>query len=447
MMLIGEPGVNKVYESEYRSKLTTPEQAVEIIPARGTLSMGMAVSEPLALLRALEARVKAGTVEHLRVYYSHAVFAAAQTILKYEYMDVIKPHPFFPTAPERELLRQGMQDKRRVVFYMPGNFSSMPRILAEIGIDAFIMMVAPMDKGGFFSCGTNGDYTIPTARNARKLIVEVNPNMPRVFGDSAVHISEVDAMVEFESPLAELPVRPATDLDRRISRHIVEMVPDRATLQIGVGGVPNAVCEALTNHKDVGVHTELMTPQLAALIRSGAVTNKYKNINRYKNVYTLAAGDAALYQFLDDNSSMEVYSVDYVNDPYVIARNDRVVSISAFLEVGLDGEVNAEVVAGRQYSAPGGQLDFVRGAQLSKGGKSILTAYSTAAKGKVSRIVPRIEGPATDPRAETEFIVTEYGVANLRGKSTAERAEALIAIAHPDFRDELYHQAREIGYL
>ena len=227
------------------------------------------------------------------------------------------------------------------------------------------------------------------------------------------------------------------------------MVPDRATLQIGeIGGVPNAVCEALTNHRDLGVHTELMTPQLAALIRSGAVTNKYKNINRYKNVYTLAAGDAALYQFLDDNSSMEVYSVDYVNDPYVIARNDRVVSISAFLEVGLDGEVNAEDRGGAAIHAPGGQLDFVRGAQPSKGGKSILTAYSTAAKGKVSRIVPHIEGPTTDPRAETEFIVTEYGsVAVLRGKSTSERAEALIAVTHPDFRDELYHQAREIGHL
>jgi itaconate CoA-transferase len=437
----------KVYESAYRSKLTTPDQAVGLIPARGTLSMGMAASEPPALLGALESRVKNGGIEELRVYYSHSTTTAGRTILKYEYMDVIKPHAFFLTAPERELMQRGLQDRRRVVYYMPGNFSSMPRILAEVGIDAFVMMVAPMDKAGFFSCGTNGDYTIPTARIARKLIVEVNPKMPRVFGDSSVHISEVAALVEHESPLFELPVRPTTDLDRAISKHILNLVPDRATLQIGVGGVPNAVCEALVNHKDLGVHTELMTQQLATLISSGAVTNKYKNINRYKNIYTLAAGDAALYEFLNDNSSMELYPVDYVNDPYVIARNDRVISISAFLEVGLDGEVNAEVVAGRQYSAPGGQLDFVRGAQLSNGGKSILTAYSTAAKGRVSRIVPRIEGPATDPRADTQYIVTEYGVADMRGKSTAQRAEALIAIAHPDFRDELYHQAREIGYL
>src|SRR5579875_2592435 len=439
--------VNHMYEREYRSRLTTPEQAISLIPKRGTLSMGMAASEPPALLAALEDRVRNGGIEELRVYYSHSMTTAARTILKYEYMDVIKPHAFFPTAPERQLVEEGMAHRRRVVYYMPGNFSAMPRILGEIGIDAFIVMVSPMDKAGFFSCGTNGDYTIPVARTAGKLIIEVNPRMPRVFGDCSLHISEVAAIVENESPLAEIPPRPTTDMDRAISRYIVNLVPDRACLQIGVGGVPNAVCEALVNHKDLGIHTELMTPQVAALIQSGAVTNKYKNINHYKNVYTLALGDAALYEFLNDNSSMEVYPVDYVNDPCVIARNDRVISISAFLEVGLDGEVNAEMVAGRQYSAPGGQLDFVRGAQMSREGKSILAAYSTASKGKLSRIVPRIEGPTTDPRADTNYIVTEYGVADMRGKSTSQRAQALIAIAHPDFRDDLYRQARRMGYL
>jgi itaconate CoA-transferase len=219
--------------------------------------MGMAISEP---------RIKAGEIENLRVYYSHSAPAAMMTILKYEYMDVIKPHPFFPTIIERELARRGLGESRRVLFYMPGNFSSMPRILDEIGIDAFVVMVAPMDKGGFFSCGTNGDYTIPTARNAKRLILEVNPRMPRVFGDSSVHISEVAAIVEHESVLTELPFRPVSDLDRAISKYIVELVPDHATLQIGVGGVPNAVCSALTNHKDPGLHTELMTTSVAALI-------------------------------------------------------------------------------------------------------------------------------------------------------------------------------------
>jgi itaconate CoA-transferase len=434
-----------MYDSEYQSKLKTPADAVRLIPARGSLSMGMAISEPPTLLQALENRIKAGEIHQLRLYYSHSAPAAMLSILKYEYLDVIKLHAFFPTIVERELARRGAQDKRQVLSYMPGNFSSMPRILAEIGIDAFIMMVAPMDKAGFFSCGTNSDYTIPTARAARRLIVEVNPHMPRVFGDSAVHISDVDAIVESDLPLPELPSRPTTETDRAISRNIVNLVPDRAALQIGVGGVPNAVCAALKNHHDLGVHTELLTPAVADLIRSGAVTNRYKQINCHKNVYTLAAGDRALYEFLNDNSSMEAYPVDYVNDPYVIGRNDRVISINAFLEVGLDGEVNSESVAGKQYSAPGGQLDFVRGAQLSKGGKSILAAHSTADGGRISRVVARIEGPATDPRTDVQYVVTEYGVADLRGKSTPERAEALIALAHPEFRDELYHQARKLG--
>jgi itaconate CoA-transferase len=436
-----------MYQAEYKAKLTTPAEAVRLVPARGTLSMGMAVSEPPALLSALEERLQAGSIEELRVYYSHSVAAAAQTILKYEYMGVVKPHPFFPTAVERALIRHGREDNRQVVFYMPGNFSTMPRVLSEIGIDAFIVQVSPMDKAGFFSCGTNGDYTIPTARNARRLIAEVNPRMPRVFGDSALHVSEVDAIVEHESPLTEVLTHPATELDRTIGEFVVELVPDRATLQVGIGGVPNAVCLDLTHHKDLGIHTELMTPALAALIRSGAVSNKYKNVRRHKNVYTLATGDKALYDFLNDNSSMELYPVDFVNNPNVIGRNDRAISINGFLEVGLDGEVNSEAIGVTQYSAPGGQLDFVRGVQLSKEGKSILTAYSTASKGAVSRIVAKVEGPATDPRGDTHYVVTEYGIANLRGKSTSERAEALIAIAHPHFRGELMDQAREMGYL
>jgi len=436
-----------MYESEYKSKLMKPIDAVAMIPSRGTLSMGMAISEPPALLKALEERLKRGTIEDLHVYYSHSVAAAATTILKYEHMDVIKPHPFFPTVAERLLHERGRQNNKQVVFYMPGNFSAMPRTLAGIGIDAFVMMVAPMDKAGFFSCGTNGDYTIPTARIARRLIVEVNPRMPRVFGDSSVHISEIDAIVESESPLFAVPPRETTELDRRIGSFIVEMVPDGATLQVGIGGVPSAVCKALTSHKNLGIHTELMMPSIVELIRSGAVTNKLKNLNRHKNVFTLAAGDEAFYSFLNENSSMELYPVDYVNDPYVIGQNDNVISISAFLEVGLDGAVNSESIEGRQYSAPGGQLDFVRGAQLSKGGKSILTAYSTAAKGSISRIVPKIKGPTTDPRADTQYIVTEYGVADMTGKSTGDRAEALIAIAHPKYRDELRQGARELGYL
>src|SRR5262249_20342892 len=243
------------------------------------------------------------------------------------------------------------------------------------------------------------------------------------------------------------PPRPSTELDRTISRLIVEMVPDRATLQIGIGGGPHPGRGALTHHKKLGIHTDLMVPPPLSRILSGAGTPPLKSLHTAQHRYTLAAGDEAFYEFINDNSSMEAHPVDYVNDPYFIGRNDNVISISAFLEVGLDGEVNSEAIAGRQYSAPGGQLDFVRGAQLSRGGKSILTAYSTAAKGTISRIVPKIEGPTTDPRADTQYIVTEYGVADMTGKSTGERAAALIAIAHPKFQDDLRRGARKLGYL
>jgi itaconate CoA-transferase len=435
------------YQAIYKTKLTTPKEAVKLIPARGNISMGMAASEPTLVLKALEERVKEKSIEELRLYYMHSEQPVHDSILKYEYMDIIKPHPFFMGAVERHLVQLGLKEKRKLIFYVPSNFSNVPEILKEIGIDTFMLTVSPMDDAGFFSCGTNSDYTIPTARTAKKLIVEVNPNMPRVYGDCFLHVSDVDVIVEGNSPLIELPSRPTADIDIEISKLIVALVPDRATVQFGIGGVPNAVCAALVDHKDLGVHSELMSPGLAYLIQSGAVTNKYKNINRHKNVYTIAMGDKAMYKFLDNNSSMEAYPVSYVNNPYVISQNDNVISINAFLQIDFSGQVNAETMTGRQYSAPGGQFDFVRGSQLSKGGKSILTAYSTAAKGTISRIVHKIDGPATDPRGDVQYVVTEYGTVNLRGKSTSERTLALINIAHPKFRDELLKQAKDLGYI
>lgn len=438
------------YQAQYQAKLMSPQEAVKLLPIRGNISMGMAISEPPTLLNALAQRIRdqaSPAIEQLNLYYMHSEAASRESILQYDCLDVIKPHPFFFGKTERALLERGRAEGRMLVHYMPGNFNSVPGILSELGIDAFVMMVSPMDKAGLFSCGTNSDYTIPTARIAKKLILEVNPNMPRVFGDSCVHLSEVDAIVESHAPLPEIAAKPVQELDRLISRHIVPLIPDRATLQIGIGGVPNAVCDSLRHHRGLGVHTELIGTGLVDLLESGAVTNKYKNIHRYKNVYTFAHGNKKVYEFLNDNASMEIYPVNYVNNPLVISQNDRVISINGFLEIDLTGQVNAETVQGRQYSAPGGQLDFIRGAQLSKEGKSILTAYSTAASGKISRIVPRIHAPATDPRADIQYVVTEQGVVNLRGKSVSERALALIEIAHPDFRSELLSAAKELGYL
>lgn len=438
------------YQTEYQTKLMTAAQAIRFVPKRGNISIGMAISEPLLLLQALENRINkvdAEPVEELNVYYMHSEKASRETIFKYEYMNVIKPHPFFIGKTERELLSKGPINRQQTLYFSPANFSNVPSIIADEGIDAFMVMVSPMDKSGLFSCGTNCDYTIPTARIAKNLIVEVNPNMPRVFGDSCLHISEIKAIIESTHDLPEVPVRPISDLDYQISEHIINLIPHHATLQFGIGGVPNAICAKLQQHRGLGIHTELITSGLVDLIESGAVTNKYKNINKYKNVYTFAQGEKKVYDFLNDNAIMEIHPVNYVNNPAIIAQNDNVVSVNSFLQIDLTGQVNSEGFSGKQYSAPGGQLDFIRGAQLSKNGKSILTAYSTAQNGALSRIVPHLDGPVTTPRADVHYVSTEYGIVNLRGKSISERAVALIQIAHPKFQENLWIAAKNLGYI
>jgi itaconate CoA-transferase len=329
---------------------------------------------------------------------------------------------------------------------VPSNFHQAPRLLTEeIGIDTFVCTVSPMDRHGYFSFGTGNDYSTKVARASGRLIVEVNENMPRVFGSGAeLHVSEVDAIVENHVPLLELPIRPAAPADEAIARIVAGLVPDGACLQMGVGALPNLVCAALKERNDLGIHTEALNPGLVDLICAGVVNNLRKTIDRHKTVFTFAMGQKAMYDFLDDNPAVESQPVDYVNDPRVIARNDNVISINATIQIDLTGACNSEHMLGHQYSASGGQLDFVRGAFASKGGKSIIAAQSTAAKGKVSRIVARLDGPVTTPRIDTHYVVTEYGAVNLKGLSSTERANALIGLAHPDFRDALTASAREL---
>ena len=332
-------------QAEYQAKLMTAEAAVQLIPKRGNLSMGMAISEPPLLLQALGNRARAVTgeaIEELNIYYMHSEQASRNTIFKYENTRIFKPHPFFFGITERALLEKERINKEKILYFTPTNFSRVPELIADIPIDAFIVMVSPMDKSGLFSCGTNCDYTIPTARIAKNLIVEVNPNMPRVFGDSCLHLSEIKAIVENNQALPEVSARPGSDLDYQISEHLLPLIPDRATIQMGIGGVPNAVCQKLQNHHGLGIHTELITSGLVDLIESGAVTNKYKNINKYKNVYTFAQGEKKVYDFLNNNAIMEIYPVSYVNNPNIISQNDNVVSINAFLQIDLTGQVNSE---------------------------------------------------------------------------------------------------------
>ena len=433
--------------SLYQSKLTTPSQAVATIPSGSKLSMGMAVTEPPALLRALADRAEAGGIQDLKVYYMESTSIAGQTILRYELNDRIHPYCMFVSAVERALIKRGAADGgRKVVRYVPNNFHQATRLLIdEIGIDTFVVTVSPMDRHGYFSFGTGNDYSTKVARAARRLIVEVNENMPRVQGEGAeLHISEVDAIVENHVPLLELPLREPSPEDAIIGRTIAGLVPDGACLQMGVGALPNFVCSQLEDRKDLGIHTEALCPGLVDLVRAGVVTNRRKTLDRGKTVFTFAMGQKSMYEFLNDNPAVASRPVDYVNDPRVIAQNDDVISINSTIQIDLTGACNSEHMLGHQYSASGGQLDFVRGAFASRGGKSIIAATSTAAHGQFSRIVAQLDGPVTTPRIDTHYVVTEFGAANLKGMSSTERARALIGLAHPKFRDALTAAAAQL---
>ena len=438
------------FRSVYQSKLTTPEAAVERIASGVNLSMGMAMTEPPALLKALADRAAAGNVDGLKLYYFESTRIAAETVLRYELTERIHPYCMFLSPVERALIKRGEQDgRRKILTYVPTNFSQSSRILTEhIGVDTFLVTVSPMDEHGYFTFGTGNDYSTKVARAAKHLIVEVNDQMPRVYGSMPqLHVSEVEAIVENNVSLLELPIRASGPEDAAIGKIVAEMVPDGACLQMGVGALPDLVCSYLRGRKDLGIHTEALCPGMIELIEGGMVTNRRKRLNPGKTVFTFAMGQKAMYDFLDDNPSVESHPVDYVNDPYIISQNDNVISVNAALQIDLTGAVNAEHMLGHQYSATGGQLDFVRGAYASRGGKSIIACHSTAAKGRVSRIVPRLDGPVTTPRIDTHIVVTEFGWTNLKGKSSTERAYALIGLADPAFRNKLTADAKAMHII
>jgi itaconate CoA-transferase len=429
--------------SIYHAKLTDPHTAIQAVTSGSSVAIGQAASQPRALLGALAARAGRGAIDRVKLYYFHAETPMADTVLRYELMGRLQPYSMFLQRPERDLIKRGEQDGRKVVFFVPTSFSGSVRLFAEsIPVDTFIVTVSPMDENGYFTFGTNNDYTSSVARQAKHLIVEVNPNMPRVYGASALHVSEVDALVEDDSELPELPQRPVTDIDRVIGRHVAALVPDRACIQIGVGGLPQAVCEELRDRADLGIHSEVFTPALADLVRRGVATGRYKAINHGKAVFTFAMGDRAMYRFMNNNLALESHPVNYVNDPAVIAQNENMISVNSTVEMDLTGACNSEHVNGHQFTAAGGQLDFVRGAYASPGGKSVIAFASTTRGSTISKIVPRLSGPVTTPRNDVHYVATEYGIVNLKGLSSTDRAIALIGLAHPDYREWLTEAAQ-----
>ncbi len=348
---------------------------------------------------------------------------------------------WFSTAYGRAAFEKGCADVMPVYYRdVPGQYRKF------IDLDVFYATVSPMDRHGYFSFGTTAAECQALAEQAKHIFLEVNPNMPRTFGEQQIHISQVEALCETDVPLQEAAPAEIDEISRCIGGRIAEEVPNGATIQLGIGAIPAAVGLCLRDKRDLGIHTELFSDAMVELIECGAVTNQRKTLHKGKSVTTLAYGTRRVYDYLNDNTGVAFYPVDYVNDPRVIAQNDNFISVNACLEVDLWGQVAAESIGSRHFSGTGGQVDFVRGARESRGGKSFIAMPSTAKNGALSRIRPGLSSNAivTTSKNDVDYIVTEYGAARLRGATARARAEALIGIAHPNFREELRYEAKKL---
>ncbi|MAI78244.1 MAG: 4-hydroxybutyrate--acetyl-CoA CoA transferase [Deltaproteobacteria bacterium] len=427
----------------YKSKLLHLDEAVERIPDNSFVAFGNAVGEPPGLLAAVARRAMAGRFSYLRMTSLLPMAASAASIFKEECRGVIHFDSMFASSFDRGLIGQGEAHT------IPAYFHQVPRLYSEfIPIDVAMVTVSPMDDHGYMSLGTNVDTNKAAMESAKLVLAEVNPQMPRVHGDSWVHISEVDIVVENDVPLFELPIPAERPEDTQMGEIISEMIPNGATIQLGIGGVPNAVAKSLNHHQDLGIHTEMFVDSMVDLIESGVATGKKKNFHPHKALYAFAAGSSRMYRFLDDNPYIEAHPVSYVNAPALIAKNDNMISVNSTLEIDLTGQCCSESLGPVQFSGTGGQHDYARGAFDSNGGKSIIAFYSTAKAGEVSRVVPTLTPGAvvTTPRNEVHWVVSEFGAFNLKGLSTQARAKALIQLAHPNFREDLERAAQALGY-
>ena len=432
------------WREEYQRKLTSPDEAVTLIPDGSSIVQPLIAGEPPAVLAAIAARARSGGFTSLTRRALLPFSATKATVLDPDLKDVIRWDSLFVGGADRAAVAEGRAG------FTPNFFHQVPRLLSEfIPVDVCIATVSPMDKHGYMSLGVAVDYTSTAARVANVLILEVNSHMPRTHGRSFIHISEATAVVENDNPLPELPTPAMRDEDEAIGKAIAEMVPNGATIQLGIGGVPNAVAQYLRDHEDLGIHSEMFTDSMVDLIEDGVANGVRKTLHPRKAVFTFAAGSERLYRFLDDNPYCEAHPVSYTNSPDVIAQNNELISVNAAIEIDLSGQCCAESIGPAQFSGTGGQADFVRGAFNSPDGKSFLALYSTAKGGEVSRIVPMLTLGAvvTTARQDVHYVVSEYGVAMLKGKSVSERARSLIGLAHPKFRDELKAAAKKLGYL
>lgn len=433
------------YYDEYRKKLRTPEEAVAVVKSGDWVDYTSCVGKPIALDKALAKRRDELFDVKIRGNLIDGPIEVVECDKSQEHFIY---HSWHCSSYERKLSDAGL------CYYIPMVFQNNAAYYEFfIKVNVVMVSVAPMDKHGYFNFSTNTGVAGPICRKADIVIVEVNEHMPRVHGgyDECIHISDVDYVVDVShEPLKDFVIPAPAQKDLQIAEYIVPHLRDGSTLQLGIGTVPNALGEIIANSdlKDLGMHTELCSNAYLKLYESGKLTNKKKIVDRGKGVFGCAVGNHELYEWIDDNSGIAAYPMEYVNKPSVISEIDNMVSINSCVAMDLYGQVAAESSGSRQISGTGGQLDFLIGASAAKGGQAFICMYSTYKDkngDRHSNVVPQFNGDIiTSPRSHVFYLVTEYGIINLEGRSTWERAEALISIAHPDFRDGLIKEAERL---
>jgi acyl-CoA hydrolase len=418
---------------------TTPDAVLDHIAAGADLIVPIANGEPVTLLDAIERN--ADRLRNVRVHQMHAL--RDRPYLHGAYGDHLRHVSYFLSHVTRPRFAEGHLD------LVPNHFSEVYRLLEHRCRDPLVIAaVSPPDRHGYFSLGTSADYAASFIGRAR-FFVEANARMPRTFGRNQLHLSQVVGWIRSDQPLIEVPPIEPLEIDRRIAASVAERIANGATIQTGIGAIPNAILADLRDHRELGIHTELLSDGMVDLVESGVVTGARKRNNRTKTVGTFVLGTQRLYDFVADNPAVELWPATYVNDPRRIASEPGFVSVNATVEVDLTGQCASETIGGRYWSSSGGQADFARGAMYSEGGQAFVVCRSTADGGRISRIVPSFAPGTivTTLKNTVDKVVTEWGVAELRGSSLRERAAALIAIAHPNHRDRLRFDAKRMGYL
>jgi acyl-CoA hydrolase len=422
---------------DFRSKLRSPAEAVAKIKSGDRVYYAGNAAIPQALVRALAARAD----ELVNVQLSHVLLVGEDPLSQPGMEGHFRHNSLFVGPADRQAVNEGRGD------YVPIFLHQIPRLFREwiVPLDVAMLQCSPPDEHGFMSLGVETLASLAACQMASTVIVQVNEKMPRVLGDSFIHVNRADLIVEHTEPLPTITARPATEVEKAIAKHVVWLIERGSTLQMGIGGIPDTVWESIEGDLELGIHTEMISDGAMRAIERGVVTGTRKTLHPGKVVITFALGSEELYEFLDNNPLIEAHPVDYVNDPFIVSQIDNMVAVNSAIEVDLTGQVCSDSIGPYIYSGFGGQVDFIRGAARSKGGRPIIALPATAKGGQVSRIVPFLKQGAgvVTSRADVHYVVTEHGAANLFGKNLRERAEALIRIADPRFHDELERAAKE----